>query len=339
MLAVQRILCGVDFSDCSRHAFDRAVAVARADRAALTVLHVLEREAVAPVAPYVGPEGLAPFVSQFDPERIKCEMERYLEIDRVRGVNVDCVAVEAMHVDDEILAQARTLAADLIVMGTHGRSGFQRLVLGSIAERVLRKAEPAVLTVPPSSVEHVSSRQAPFQRILCAIDFSDWSLGGLRYAVSLAQRHDARLGVCHVIDLIAPIYDPVVGPLYDPLASAPVEANYLTAAEIVTRERLRSLLTPAVRGTIAVDELVARGKAHQELVRLAGSWRSDVIVMGTHGRRMIDRALFGATVERVVRHAPCPVLTVRSDVRATQREGSCESVTVGAIHAPLVFNP
>ena len=293
MVKLQRILCGIDFSDCSRHAFDRAVAVARTEHAGLTVLHV------------------APSGPQFDARRIESDMERFLEIDPARGVEVNCLAWEATHVDDEILAQAKRRAADLIVVGTHGRSGVQRLMLGSIAEKVLRKAEPPVLTVPPASVRPTSSRQAPFERILCAIDFSEWSLAGLRYAVSLAERHDARLAVCHVIDLIAPIYDPIVGPLYDPLASAPVEHGYLTAGEIVTRERLRSLLTREIRGTIAVDELVAKGKPHHELVQLAGKWRSDLIVMGTHGRHLIDRAVFGSTVEPVVRRAPCPVLTVR----------------------------
>ena len=305
-MKLHRILCGIDFSDCSRHAFDRAVAVARTEHAALTVLHV------------------APSGPQFDARRLESDMERFLEIDPARGVEVNWVAWEATHVDDEILAQAKRRAADLIVVGTHGRSGFQRLMLGSIAEKVLRKAEPPVLTVPPASVRPSSSRQAPFERILCAIDFSEWSLAGLRYAVSLAERHDARLGVCHVIDLIAPIYDPIVGPLYDPLMSAPVEHGYLTAGEIVTRERLRSLLTREIRGTIAVDELVAKGKAHHELVQLAGKWRSDLIVMGTHGRHMIDRAVFGSTVEPVVRRAPCPVLTVRL---AAQNAGASDVAT------------
>ena len=193
MVKLQRILCGIDFSDCSRHAFDQAVAVARTEHAALTVLHV------------------APSGPQFDARRIESEMERFLEIDPARGVEINWVAWEATHVDDEILAEAKRRAVDLIVVGTHGRSGVQRLMLGSIAEKVLRKAEPPVLTVPPASVRPSSSRQAAFERILCAIDFSEWSLAGLRYAVSLAERHDARLGVCHVIDLIAPIYDPIVG--------------------------------------------------------------------------------------------------------------------------------
>jgi nucleotide-binding universal stress UspA family protein len=295
MVKLQRILCGVDFSDCSRDAFDRAVSIAQSESATLTVLHV------------------APSGPQFDAERIESDMKRFLEIDRVRRVEVKCVAWEGSHADHEILSHAERLAADLIVVGTHGRSGFQRLMLGSIAEKVLRKAELPVITVPLLSVENTSSRQAPFQRILCAIDFSEWSLAGLSYAIALVQGRDAHLGLCHVIDLVAPIYDPIVGPLYDPLASAPVESEFLTAAEIVTRERLRSLVAPDVRETIAVEELVVRGKAHHELVQLAGTWRANLIVMGTHGRHMIDRAVFGSTVEPVVRRAPCPVLTIRSE--------------------------
>jgi nucleotide-binding universal stress UspA family protein/hemerythrin-like domain-containing protein len=292
MATMQRILCAVDFSECSRRAFDRAIAIARAENAPVTALHV------APAGP------------QFDAQRIEHHMERFLDIDGSSGVDVTCVAREGTEIDTEILTAAKTLHADVIVMGTHGRSGIERLMLGSIAAKVVRKSESAVVTVPLTSVEKASLRRAPFQRILCAIDFSEWSLAALRYAISLAERHNARLAMCHVIDLMAPIYDPVVGPQYDPLSSAPVERAYRTASEIVTRERLRSLIAPEVRSAIAIDEIVVKGKPQHDLVELAGTWRSDLIVMGTHGRHVIDRAVFGSTVEPVLRRAPCPVLTV-----------------------------
>jgi nucleotide-binding universal stress UspA family protein len=87
----------------------------------------------------------------------------------------------------------------LIVMGTHGTSGFQHLVLGSVTERVLRKAACPVLTVPPRA--HATSR-IPFSRLLCAIDFSESSLVALQFALSLAEESDARLTMLHVLESV-----------------------------------------------------------------------------------------------------------------------------------------
>ena len=92
------------------------------------------------------------------------------------------------------------MAADLVVMGTHGRSGFERLVLGSVTERVLRKSACPVLTVP-KGIPDVATPPVLFNRIVCAVDFSDCSMHALNYAMSLAQEADAHLTVVHVIEL------------------------------------------------------------------------------------------------------------------------------------------
>ena len=92
---------------------------------------------------------------------------------------------------------SRSPAADLIVMGTHGRGGFQHLVLGSVTERVLRRAVCPVLTVPPRAQ---STSRLTFRRLLCAIDFSESSMAALRFALSLAQESEARLTMLHVLE-------------------------------------------------------------------------------------------------------------------------------------------
>jgi nucleotide-binding universal stress UspA family protein len=304
MNTLHNVLCPVDFSECSRHAFDRAVAIAHAADASLTVLHVVPSTS-ATVVSYVGPETLAPFpLPEIDLLQVRDQVCAFLTFDRAVDLSVTCVVVAAADVHREILAHAERQQADLIVMGTHGRSGFRRLLLGSVAEKVLYHAPCAVLTVPPSTPDLVPAGREPFRRILCAVDFSTCARHGLRYALALAEQHAAHLGVLHVIEAAPPIYDPVLSP--------PVNAvEYESAAEIVTRHRLRELIPVSHQLAADIDEIVAMGRPDREIARVASEWQSDLIILGIHGRSLIDTLRFGSTIEPVVRHAPCPVLTVR----------------------------
>ena len=105
--------------------------------------------------------------------------------------------VESGYPVRHILARAAALPADLVVMGTHGRSGFERLVLGSVTEKVLRKAPCPVMAVPPPAV---TVGKLPYGRLLCPVDFSDSSEAALRFACSIAEEADARLTIVHVFD-------------------------------------------------------------------------------------------------------------------------------------------
>lgn len=309
MKKIQQILCPIDFSDFSRHAFDRAVAIAFADGAALTALHVVPVQTAAAILPYMGPETLGPIdLPQVDPAQLKREMLKFLAIDASLPVPVTCEVTEAPDVHREILMAAKRLHADLIVLGTHGRSGFHRIFLGSIAEKVLRQSPVAVMTVPPSHVDVVPigiANHQPFRRVLCAVDFSECSLLGLRDAIALAQQHSATLGVLHVVELAPPAYDPLGGPAIN-------MAEYKSAAELVARDRLAKAIPASARSTLPIEEMIVVGRPRNEIVKTANEWRSDLIVMGIHGRNVVDRMLFGSTVEPVIRQAPCPVLTVRS---------------------------
>jgi nucleotide-binding universal stress UspA family protein len=310
MASFKNILCPVDFSDFSRHAFDRAVAIARANQAVVTALHVIPTQTAATILPYMGPESLGPFpLPAFDRDRIAHDLRTFLALDPPLDIPVECVVTDAPDVHHEILVHAGRLPADLIVMGTHGRSGFQRLVLGSVTEKVLRKATCPVLTVPARVPDVVPVGGAPFHRILCAVDCSECSLAGLRYAGTLAAQHGAQLAVVHVIEHLPAMCDPLVGP--------PVELPaYREIAESASREYLRGAIPASVGQSVKIEEVLAMGKPHREIVRLAEERNSDLIVLGIHGRNAVDRLVFGSTVEPVVRHATCPVLTVRRDAPA-----------------------
>ena len=146
----------------------------------------------------------------------------------------------------EILAKAEAMPADLLVMGTHGRSGFERLVLGSVTERVLRKAACPMLTVPEGVAAAVPVPPVPFTRIVCAVDFSDCSLHALNYAMSLAQEADARLTVVHVIELPPE----VPREAHETVPAGPRDLQgYIALVEEDSRARLKDAVPDSVRAT------------------------------------------------------------------------------------------
>jgi universal stress protein A len=173
-------------------------------------------------------------------------------------------------------------------------------------EKVLRTSRQPVLTVGAPAGGRVST--SAFERILCAIDFSDCSIAALGYAVSLANGARAHLAAVNVVEW-APIG-------YQPFPAPPVDlAGYWIAAETAARERLRKLVA-ASAPKLEVEAIVTSGKPHHEILRIAAEQRSDLIVLGIHGSNPVDRMVFGSTAEPVVRRAPCPVLTVRAGAAA-----------------------
>ena len=304
MVTIKNILCPIDFSDFSRRAFDRSVAVAKAAGATVTALHVAPFSAT-PFYPYSEQRGLVAFtLADGDREKLNTELKRFLDVSTPMGVPVICEVADAPNVADEILARADRLPADLIVMGTHGRSGFQRLFLGSVTEKVLRTAQPAVLTIGVLP-DAVPVEGGAFKRILCATDFSPCSIAAWHYAQSLADGSGAHLALLHVVEVPPVVVDPMIGPLIDVV-------KYQRLAETLCRERLHALVAGAPTGH-PVEELVTAGKPYREILRMADEWRSDLVVLGIHGRNPIERMLFGSTAEPVTRRATCPILTVRTE--------------------------
>jgi len=198
MIEFQRILCPIDFSDYSRHALDHAATLARWYDSTITVLYVHPIVPIAASAP--GAPAFPPLVAtDRDRDQLLESMQGFARGASDGGVPMTCEIIEGTAAA-VILARAEELPADLIVLGTHGRSGFERLVLGSVTEKVLRKSSCPVLSVPPR-VHGVAHRPPLFTRILCAVDFSDCSVSALAYAMSIAQEADAHLTVLHVMEV------------------------------------------------------------------------------------------------------------------------------------------
>ena len=196
MIEIRRILCPVDFSDFSRRALDHAVAIAQWYEATVTALHVFSPAPVAAFGP--GPVAFEPIVlTAVNCDQLLADTKAFAETESAPSVTVEAVVREG-YAAAAILEQAASMKADLLVIGTHGRSGFERLALGSVAEKVLRKANCPVLTVP-NRLPDVPAGPVLYKRILCPIDFSDSSLHALKYAMSMAQEADGQLTVLHVV--------------------------------------------------------------------------------------------------------------------------------------------
>jgi nucleotide-binding universal stress UspA family protein len=306
MVSIRRILCPVDFSDHSRRALDHALTIATWYDSVVTVLHV---SPLMPVAAYAPMSGMPPYVG-LTPDARQALMRSLKEFadGGQASVPIEFEIAEG-HTAAVIVDRADEVSADLLVLGTHGRSGLDRWVLGSVTEKVLRKARCPVLTAP-AHADGAAAKTTGFRRIVCAVDFSDCSMHALEYAISLAEEAHASLTVVHVIELPPDIPREVHETV---MLGPPNQREYLALAEEAGRVRLTHAVPDRVRAAVNVDTVLAAGKPYREILRVAAEHSADLIVVGVHGRGAIDRMLFGSTTQHLVRQASCPVLTIRKD--------------------------
>jgi len=302
MMAFERILCPVDLSEYSARAFQYALALARWYESALTVLNV---------RPFALPPALwmeypvAPLIEPLDQAAEEKRVRAFL--DTAAGAAFARVVVRDGSVAPEILRTASDLAADLIVMGTHGRGGFEHWLLGSVAENVLRQANCPVLTVPRVVHEPAGGEAVTFKSIVCAVDFSRDSQRALDYALSLAQAAAGRLVLVHVLEQFDSD-EPIVTAHFN-------VSEFRRTLERDARARLEQMIPSSARAWCETDIVVAHGKASREVLRVADAYRADLIVLGVHGRNAVDLLLFGSTTQHVLHSAHTPVLTVPRTVR------------------------
>jgi nucleotide-binding universal stress UspA family protein len=269
----ETILCAVDFNELSVHALREAAMLARCGHSRLVAVYANWLEA----PPYFTETQITDLREEM--RRSASEAERSLaafEEDALGGSAPDIEAhvIQALPAEG-ILAASASTGARLIVLGTHGRSGWNRWTLGSLAERVLRESAVPVLTV--------RSEPAPeIRHILCPVSDSAASRSALAKAVSLAACLDATVTALHVED---PRGDAGISNL---CAWIPAEA----------------------RSRCNIRELALRGNAAEEIVRLSAAEPYDLIVLGAPRRRFFEGMVMGTTAIRTVRHAACPVLTV-----------------------------
>lgn len=285
MKPFEKILCPVDFSEFSVNALQYAVAFAKRWNAHLLTLHVvpdlvktvgyLERHTSPGFNVTLAAEArkeIEEFVPLYVPEEIK----------ETRAVQVGS--------PPELISQtADQEKVDLIIMGTHGRTGIERFLLGSVSHKVLHKSAVPVILVGKKTRPYASAKDAePLQlnRLLCAVDMEEGSAELCGYAFHMANLFHAELDVIHVA----------------------TEQNLDPEQAEALMMELRNMTVGAEREAPEVRYLVETGKTADKILQAAEDYKSDLIVTGHHSRMALREAFLGSTSLRILIKAPCPVL-------------------------------
>jgi len=193
---------------------------------------------------------------------------------------------------ESILAYASENDIDLIVMGTHGRRGLSRVLLGSVTERVIRLSNDPVLAVPPHAI---GREREGYDRVLVPTDGSPGATAAVEHGIAIAERLGASVRVLCVIE-----GETGLPPIGDPLRDEAVEVLELVSERASDRD-------------VSLTTHVQPGIPHEVINNFVSAHGIDLITMGTHGRSGIRRQLLGSVTERVLRTSDAPVLTVRQD--------------------------
>ena len=283
-VSIRNVLIATDFSHYSDAAMRYGFEVARRYQAQPYLVYVT------PADEYLlaGPEALmyARDAARRDMLELKAQVKQSLSYEEGKDYRALMLQGSAA---DSILECAREKRADLIVVGTHGRGGLGKVLMGSVAERVFRHSTVPVLTIGP----HQHRRNADPRSILLATNCSPVSECAAAYACSLAYEHRATLSVLHAIE------------------RAPDEASGdRERLKRATEEKLANLIGPAAEG-LNVCYRVLFGQPVTAILRTATACDAGYIVLGVHQRSGLLDRLKWPTAYSVVRDASCPVLTVR----------------------------
>lgn len=290
----RKLICAVDFSPISENALRVAAQIARETGAQLIVAYVWRMPDNAFDIPI--PTDTIALYRRKDEEALQAasDLARQLGAPDVTSMMLDGVPWDRI-----VHAAEDDPGVELIVLGTHGRSGLSRWLLGSVAEQVIRHARCSVLVV-----QHASHTQR-FRHVLCAIDFSEAARRALRLAAELVAP-DGRITLLHVAEPAFAVGDlPIIEDQQHEIERRATAELARWAAEL---QRTASV-------EIATQVRVG-GPAGQILRILPSDPPADLLVMGSHGRTGIRRTLLGSVAEKVLRHATCPVLVARSRAAA-----------------------
>ena len=293
MPQIKSILCPVDFSEFSANAYEYARSLAWHYKATLFLQHV-----VAPF--YSNSSAYGGNTSSFERSchqlrtDAEQELQRFAKRHARTAIQPQCF-VQDGPVTDLILSLAEARAVNLIVMGTHGLRGIDRLMLGSVTERVLRRARCPVLAVRQPIPLGIGAVHDPepvqLRKVVLCSDFSDHAHRASEYAISMAKEYGAELVLMHVLEKFQNSRD---------LQSATIEAL----------KQLDHAVPSALRRGCNVSSLVRVGKPYQQIIQLALETQADLVILGVRGRGALDTALFGSTTYRVLQLGTCPVLAV-----------------------------
>jgi len=281
---INNILFLTDFSPASTVALRHARSVARRFDSKVYVIHVVE-------PPLAAPPSASFYEAVSMREDAQKKLNSLLSKDKLNDVVHEVILAEGSvwPTVQQIIAEKKI---DLVLVGTHGRKGFRKMMLGSVAEEIYRKANCPVLTVGPENPANPENEMRP-RCILLATALGDEAYRASDYAVAMAWWQAAELIVLHVIE--------------DNRVSDFGRAEQQRLASLA---RMDGLIPPELPLASKPTMVVARGSAADEILRAARTYRADLIVIGLHGGKRMAGHLPSTVAYRVVCQAPCPVLTV-----------------------------
>jgi nucleotide-binding universal stress UspA family protein len=312
---VDNVLIPTDFSACADHALTHALEVADRFDARLHILHVVNE---------LDPDwyGIADAQERAVKlrEQIREEArERLEEMAPDREIDTTISLQLSFDVADTIYEYVDEREIDLVVMGTHGRQGLDRLMLGNVAHKIVRHAPCPVMTVR-EEVPWTGEEDVSYQDVLAPIDFSDHSRAALKASKTFASAYQARLHLLFVAEKrTVPTFSDTGIP---GVGVVEMDPEIVANAEKALEQLNESAGGPEVESRYHVRE----GNVSSDIVDFSETHGVDLIVMATRGLTGVSRFLIGSNTERIVRVAPCPVLTIPTEAAEdTEAEEAVEA--------------
>ena len=296
MFKLNAVVCATDLSEGSNKALPIAAQMAKLHGARLIVAHIIDLPAVTPYGE-----------TMVDPQELRSRVEQSAKA-QVTDILAHCADVEwelniaIGYPAKEILQIVEDCQADLMVAATHTRSGIERLLLGSVSRKLMHTLNIPFLIVPGDMSQEQLER--PVESVLIACDFSPDSANAVRWGIDFAQAFKAKLTMATVIE----------NTQLSQLLKLDPQKEHGMADKLQTdlHKKLLEAVSEADRTTVNPETIVLAGQPHEELNKYAILKHVDIIVMGVHGRGLIENLLVGSTTDRLVRLGQFPVMAVRA---------------------------
>lgn len=289
-IAFKKILCLSDFSDASELALPFAINLSRAYGAKVLALHVLTPVPIA----YVSPETSMQLIDAVE-EGARTGIQRLDS--QLSGIDHESLLLHGDNVWNSVSGVLKVQDIDLVVLGTHGRTGASKLLMGSVAEEIFRKCKAPVLTIGPS-VHNGMHNGGRFQNVLFATDFGENASAAFPYALSIAEESQAKLYLLHVLPQPVPNRFP--------------KSSKETVADAM--HHLQHLIPKDAEFWCKPEAVVWHGDPGDSILQAAKELSADLIVMGIRGAvkgTMLATHFANSVVYKVVTRSACPVLTRR----------------------------
>ncbi len=284
-ISIQNILFATDFSSCSETALRHALALSHRYGSTLYTVSVFR----------AGRSNEEPRDTFYFRHSAEKKMANLVKSELFQGIkHHELVREEQWSVSDVLLALIDELDIDLVVLGTHGRGGIKKVVVGSVAEEIVNCAPCAVLTVGPR-VYPESVSELKLQRVLYATDLLPGSARALAHALWLAEHEHAHLALLHVLKM-----------------PPDVLLRYPEAQRDIAMKRLVQLLPPETAPSVETELIVEIGAPAEHILKVAEDQGADLIVMGPHHTSLplVSAHMPWVTPHQILCHARCPLLTV-----------------------------